>query len=74
MPSVNAFSPELFQHMNPFFIVSLTPVAVGLFSWLNSKGMEPSAPRKIGIGMILASLGFVVMTIGSFGLTSQATL
>lgn len=74
MPAENLFSPELFQHMNPFFIVALTPVAVAMFSWLNKKGIEPSAPRKIGYGMILASLGFIVMVIGSIGLPSQVTL
>ncbi|HAQ64948.1 MAG TPA: MFS transporter [Bacteroidales bacterium] len=74
MPATNLFSPELFQHMNPFFIVALTPVAVAMFSWMNKKGIEPSAPRKIGIGMILAALGFFVMAIGSLGLTSQPDL
>lgn len=74
MPAINKFSPELFQHLNPFFIVVLTPVAVASFSWMNRKGIEPSAPRKIGFGMILAALGFTVMLVGSLGLTSQATL
>ncbi len=59
---------EIFQSMNPFFVVFLTPVLVGLFGWLRSKGMEPSTPKKIAIGMGIASLGFVVMLLGSFGL------
>lgn len=62
------FSAELFQSMNPFFVVFLTPVVVGLFGWLRSKNMEPSTPKKIAIGMGIASLGFVVMVLGSFGL------
>ncbi len=64
----NAFSPELFQHFNPTMIVLLTPIIVGLFSWLNKKGKEPSAPRKIGIGMIITSFGFLILLIGSLGL------
>ena len=67
-PEVNAFSPELFQHFNPTMIVLLTPVVVGIFAYLNSKKKEPSTPRKIGIGMILASFGFVILLIGSIGL------
>ncbi len=59
---------EIFQSMNPFFVVFLTPIIVGLFGWLRSKGMEPSTPKKIAIGMGIASLGFVVMVLGSFGL------
>jgi POT family proton-dependent oligopeptide transporter len=62
------FSAEIFQSMNPFFVVFLTPVVVGLFGWLRSKNIEPSTPKKIAIGMGIASLGFVVMTLGSFGL------
>ena len=60
--------PATFQHFNAFFVVFLTPVIVGLFAWLRSKGKEPSAPRKIGIGMIIAALGFVVLLIGSLGM------
>ncbi|WP_321516941.1 peptide MFS transporter [Marinifilum fragile] len=67
-PEVNAFSPELFQHFNPTMIVLLTPIIVGLFAWLNKRGKEPSAPRKIGIGMIITSFGFLILVIGSLGL------
>lgn len=65
---VNPISPEIFQHFNPTMIVLLTPIIVGLFAWLNKRNMEPSAPRKIGIGMIIAALGFVILMVGSFGL------
>lgn len=64
----NAFSPELFQHFNPTMIVLLTPIVVGIFAYLNKRGREPSAPRKIGFGMILAAVGFIVLLIGSLGL------
>ena len=59
---------EIFQSMNPFFVVFLTPVVVGLFGWLRNRNIEPSTPRKIAIGMGIASLGFVLMVLGSFGL------
>jgi POT family proton-dependent oligopeptide transporter len=58
---------EIFQSMNPFFVVFLTPVVVGLFGWLRNRNMEPSTPKKIAIGMGIASLAFVVMALGSFG-------
>ncbi len=59
---------EIFQSMNPFFVVFLTPIIVGLFGWLRTRNMEPSTPKKIGIGMGIASLAFVVMVVGSIGL------
>ncbi len=59
---------EVFQAMNPFFIIFLTPVILGLFGWLRAKGFEPSTPKKIAIGMGITALAFVVMALGSFGL------
>ncbi|MEG0796444.1 MAG: peptide MFS transporter [Odoribacter sp.] len=67
-------TPQIFQQFNPMFIIILTPVFVGLFSWLNSKKKEPSAPRKIGFGMIIAAIGFMVLLIGSLGLTAPCDL
>ncbi len=61
-------SAETFSAMNPFFVVFLTPLVVWLFAWLNKRGIEPSTPKKIAIGMGIASLAFVIMTMGSMGL------
>ncbi|HOT98195.1 MAG TPA: peptide MFS transporter [bacterium] len=72
--AVNPFTPQKFQHFNPFFIVALTPVVVGLFSWLNAKGKEPSAPRKIGFGMLITAAGFFILVLGSLGLPSPKEL
>lgn len=58
----------IFQQFNPCFVVALTPVSMALFAWLASKGKEPSAPRKIGLGMLVAGLGFVIMVCASVGL------
>lgn len=65
---VNKFSPELFQPFNPSFIVILTPVVVGIFAWLGKRKKEPSTPKKIGIGMILTSVAFLILLIGSLSL------
>ena len=67
-------SVESFQSMNPFFVVFLTPVIVGFFGWLKNKGKEPSTPKKIAIGMFIAALGYVVMSIGSMGLPLFETI
>lgn len=67
-PPSMSITPQIFQQFNAYFIVLLTPVTVAFFSWLNKKGKEPSAPRKIGIGMIIAALGFVLLAFASFGL------
>ncbi|MEA3495123.1 MAG: peptide MFS transporter [Bacteroidota bacterium] len=71
-PEVNPFTPQKFQHFNPFFIVAITPVIVGFFSWLSKKGKEPSDPKKIGIGMIITAIAFTVLAVGSLSLIGQA--
>ena len=70
----NSISPEVFQSFNPLFIVALTPLIMGIFAYLSKKGKEPSTPRKIGYGMIIASLGFVVVLIASLNLISPHIL
>lgn len=66
----NAISPEVFQSFNPLFIVALTPLVMGIFSWLNKRGKEPSSPKKIGIGMFIAAFGFILILIASLGLVA----
>ncbi|MDQ1296242.1 MAG: proton-dependent oligopeptide transporter, family [Bacteroidota bacterium] len=70
----NAIAPEVFQSFNPLFIVALTFPVMAAFAWLNKKGIEPSTPRKIGIGLIIAAVGFLIVLIGSIGATSPASL
>ena len=71
-----AVSAPIFQHFNPFYVVALTPVSMAIFGALAKRGKEPSAPRKIAYGMLVAAAGFAVMAVGSMGLLSpdaQAT-
>ncbi len=70
----NPIAPEVFQSFNPLFIVSLTPLVMGFFAMLAARKSEPSTPKKIGFGMILAAAGFVVMLVASLGLVSPHEL
>jgi POT family proton-dependent oligopeptide transporter len=71
---VNPFTPQKFQHFNPFFIVALTPLIIGIFGWLNKKGKEPSAPRKIGYGMLITAVAFSILIFASIGMPSPHSL
>ncbi len=64
---------EVFQFFNPFFVVFLTPVIIGLFGWLRARGKEPSTPKKIAIGMGIAAAAFLLMSIGSQSLPDTET-
>ena len=61
-------SAPIFQQFNPCYVVALTPISLAIFSALARRGKEPSAPRKIAYGMLVAAVGFGVMAFGSFGL------
>ena len=63
-------SAPIFQQFNPCYVVALTPVSLAIFSALARRGKEPSAPRKIAYGMLVAAVGFGVMAFGSLGLLS----
>ena len=74
MPQVVNIQPSDFQQFNPFYVVALTPISLAIFSALANKGKEPSAPRKIGIGMFVAGAGFLILALSSFGLASPKEL
>ena len=63
-------SAPIFQQFNPFYVVALTPVSMAIFGALAKSGKEPSAPRKIAYGMMVAAVGFSIMAIGSRGLNT----
>jgi POT family proton-dependent oligopeptide transporter len=59
--SLRLFSAELYQSINPFWVVLLTPLIVGIFGWMRSKKMEPTTPAKIAIGLVITALSALVM-------------
>ena len=74
MPEVVNTLPQEFQQFNPFFVVALTPVSMAVFGALARRGKEPSSPKKIGMGMVVAALGFTIMAMASVHLLSPAEL
>ena len=66
-------SAPIFQQFNPFYVVALTPVSMAIFGSLAAKGKEPSAPRKIAYGMIVAAVAYALMAFASLGLPMPQT-
>ena len=56
-------APEIWQAVNPFFVIVLTPLVMLLFGALSRRGREISTPKKIAIGMGLAGLAYLFLTI-----------
>lgn len=64
---------ELFQSINPFFIVALTPLLVLLFSYLRKRGKEPSTAGKFGYALIISGLSALVMVFAIMSVPSIYT-
>lgn len=54
-------STEIYQSINPFWIIVLTPLIVGFFGFLKARGKEMSTPSKFAWGTIIAGLSSLVM-------------
>ena len=61
-----AVAPEIWQAINPFFVIVLTPIIMALFAALARNGKEISTPRKIAIGMFIAGLAFLFLAVFSY--------
>ena len=66
-----AVEAPIFQQFNPCFVVALTPIVMLVFTTLAKRGVEPSSPMKIGLGMLVAAMAFVILLVGSWGLPVQ---
>lgn len=65
---------EIFQCVNPFFVVVLTPIIMWFFGRLNQKGKNISTPMKIALGMGIAALAYLFLMFFSFALPSKTEL
>ena len=61
----SAVAPEVWQAINPFFVIALTPVIMAIFGGLAKRGKEISTPRKIAIGMFIAGTAFLFLAVFS---------
>ena len=59
--SIYAFNANLFQSVNPFWVVALTPLVLAFFGFLRRKGKEPSTPTKIAFGLVISALSCFVI-------------
>lgn len=69
---LTGIQPQQYQQFNPFYVVALTPVSLAIFGWLAKRKKEPSAPRKIGYGMLMAAVAYVLMLVGSLSVVGTS--
>ncbi|MBN8834090.1 MAG: amino acid transporter [Niastella sp. SCN 39-18] len=64
---------ELFQSINPLFIVLLTLVFVPLFDYLRKRNKEPTTASKFAMAMFLSGLSALVMVFAIMSVPSVYT-
>ncbi len=64
--SVQLVSTEIFQSINPFWVIVLTPVVILFFGWLRKRNREPSTPAKVFWGLLITALSTLVMVAATF--------
>jgi proton-dependent oligopeptide transporter, POT family len=64
---------ELFQSINPLFIVLLTLIFVPFFSYLRKRGKEPTTASKFGMAMFISGLSALVMVFAIMSVPSIYT-
>lgn len=71
--NVKLTNTELFQSINPLFIVLLTLIFVPLFDYLRKKGKEPTTASKFGMAMFISGLSALVMVVAVISVPSIYT-
>jgi POT family proton-dependent oligopeptide transporter len=61
-----SISPEIFQSVNPTFILIFTPLLVWFWTRLRKVGKEPATATKIAIGMLLTAAAYGIMTLAGW--------
>jgi POT family proton-dependent oligopeptide transporter len=62
---LNLLSTEIFQSINPFFIVLFTPLIIGILGWLAKRKREPNTPVKAGLGTWIAGASSLLMVFAA---------
>ena len=63
--NTSSIAPEIWQAVNPFFVIVLTPIIMAIFGAFSRRGREISTPMKIAIGMGIAGMAFLFLAIYS---------
>ena len=61
---------ELFQSINPLFIIIFTPMIVFIFSYLRKRRKEPSTASKFGLALFISGLSALVMVFAIMSVNS----
>jgi POT family proton-dependent oligopeptide transporter len=58
---LNVLNTEIFQSINPFFVVVLTPLIIAFFAFMRKRNKEPTTASKIAYGLLISALSTLIM-------------
>lgn len=61
--ATDSVAPEIWQCINPFFVIVLTPIIMWIFGSMASRGKSISTPRKIAFGMFITACAYIFLMI-----------
>jgi POT family proton-dependent oligopeptide transporter len=70
----NEFPASWFQSVNPLAVILLAPLFGSMWLGLGKRGMEPPSPLKMALGLLLVSIGYMIIAYGVYGITQQTKI
>lgn len=61
--ATDSVAPEIWQCINPFFVIVLTPIIMWIFGSMAARGKSISTPRKIALGMFITACAYIFLMI-----------
>ena len=61
--ATDSVAPEIWQCINPFFVIVLTPIIMWIFGMMAARGKEISTPRKIALGMFISACAYIFLVL-----------
>jgi POT family proton-dependent oligopeptide transporter len=66
------FPTAWFQSVSALAVIVLAPVAAWIWVWLAKRNLNPSIPRKFGLGLLFNGLAFLLLMFALSSLVSDA--
>lgn len=64
--TIHLVNTEIFQSINPFFVVALTPLIIAFFAFMRARGKEPTTATKIAYGLLISALSTLIMVFAVY--------
>jgi len=63
--TLTSIAPESFQSVEPFGVIVFSASLVAIWGWLGRRGLEPTTPMKLLMGIVLVGTAFAMMALAA---------